>query len=367
MAYQITSGKIQKPQKVLIYGTEGVGKTTLAAQFPSPLFIDIEGGTTHIDVNRLPQPTSWSMLIDEVKWIRDFPEQCGGTLVIDTLDWAQTLCAEHICHRDQVKSIEDYGYGAGYNKMYEEFGKLINLLSDVNSKGLNILCLAHAYVGRREIPSETGLYDCWTTKLDTGKRSNISAMVREWADAVLFCDFKTIVTVVNEKSGKAKAQGGERRIIHTQHSAAWDAKNRWGLPPEIDMKWEKLSPHIPVPAFSSSPVPKVPLADEPVVTLPEAEPIQQKKASANPQPSEIPDSAVPFDVTESYSAELDKLAGQIRDFGLTEAAVMKALCLKGYFPEGTDFSVLEKREDLLNWIPTVLPQMKDFAQQNKLI
>ena len=40
MAYEITRGPQYKAQKVLIYGVEGIGKTTFAAQFPRPLFID---------------------------------------------------------------------------------------------------------------------------------------------------------------------------------------------------------------------------------------------------------------------------------------------------------------------------------------
>lgn len=319
MAYQISRGVIQKPQKVLIYGTEGVGKTTLAAQFPSPLFIDIEGGSAHMDVNRLPQPTSWQMLMDEVKWIRDNPSECGGTLVLDTLDWAQQLCITHVCSKKGVTSIEDFGYGAGYNMVYEEFGKLINHLEEVKDRGLNVCCLAHAYVGRREIPSEVGLYDCWTTKLDTGKRSNISAMVREWADAVLFCDFKTIVTVTNEKSGKAKAQGGSRRIIHTQHAATWDAKNRWGLAEEIPMEYAQIAPYIPVPQFAQPPIEKVSVAQEPVQKL------EETPAPVTHTIKDIDPATIPFTVYDeepptepqasSEPAELKKLREQIEGFG----------------------------------------------------
>lgn len=45
MKFQITRGLIVKPQKVVVYGPEGIGKTTFAADFPDPLFIDTEGST----------------------------------------------------------------------------------------------------------------------------------------------------------------------------------------------------------------------------------------------------------------------------------------------------------------------------------
>ena len=87
---QITRGKIPSAKKIVIYGPEGIGKSTFAGQFPDPLFIDTEGSTKDIDVARLPAPTSWSMLMEEVKYTISHPEVCK-TLVIDTADWAEQL------------------------------------------------------------------------------------------------------------------------------------------------------------------------------------------------------------------------------------------------------------------------------------
>lgn len=60
---RITSGKVVRPQKVVIYGAEGIGKSTLAAQFPNPLFIDTEGGTAQLDVRRIEKPGSFDELV----------------------------------------------------------------------------------------------------------------------------------------------------------------------------------------------------------------------------------------------------------------------------------------------------------------
>ena len=53
---EITRGKIQTAQKIVLYGPEGIGKTTFASRFPEPLFIDTEGSTRQLDVARLPKP-----------------------------------------------------------------------------------------------------------------------------------------------------------------------------------------------------------------------------------------------------------------------------------------------------------------------
>ena len=94
MKFQITRGLIVKPQKVVVYGPEGIGKPTFAADFPDPLFIDTEGSTNVYDVARLPAPTSWTMLLDEVREVIKNPT-CCKTLVIDTIDWAEQLCVQY--------------------------------------------------------------------------------------------------------------------------------------------------------------------------------------------------------------------------------------------------------------------------------
>lgn len=99
--YAITSGTIAAPVKTVLYGPEGIGKSTFAAQFPAPVFIDTEGGTKRLNVARLPAPTSWAMLLDEVAEVSRGNVPCG-TLVIDTADWAERLCIDAVCARAKV-------------------------------------------------------------------------------------------------------------------------------------------------------------------------------------------------------------------------------------------------------------------------
>ena len=125
---QITRGKVQKAQKIVIYGPEGIGKTTFASQFPDPLFIDTEGGTNAYDVARVdPSPNSWQMLtsyIDDV--IREKP--CK-TLVVDTADWAEILCVEQLCAKYKWTSLDSPGYGEGYTVLKEQFALFLALIS----------------------------------------------------------------------------------------------------------------------------------------------------------------------------------------------------------------------------------------------
>ena len=164
--YAITSGTIAAPVKTVLYGPEGIGKSTFAAQFPAPVFIDTEGSTKRMNVARLPAPTSWAMLLDEVAEVSRGNVPCG-TLVIDTADWAERLCIDAVCARAKVKGIEDFGYGKGYTYAKEEFGKLLDALEEVLNTGHNVLVLAHAAITKFEQPDAAGSEPSSFAKLST--------------------------------------------------------------------------------------------------------------------------------------------------------------------------------------------------------
>lgn len=242
---EITSGRIATAIKTVIYGPEGIGKTTFASHFPDPLFIDTEGSTVHMDVKRLPMPDLWMELLNEVEYVRQNPG-CCRTLVLDTADWAETRCSEYICSRDQKTGIEDYGYGKGYRFLFEEFGRLLNALEQVREKGVNIVICCHAALRKFEQPDELGAYDRWSLKLTDTPKASIAGAVKEWADMVIFANYKTIVVNVDGKGaakGKNKAQGG-KRVMYTTHHSCWDAKNRFGLPEESEFSYEVIRPII---------------------------------------------------------------------------------------------------------------------------
>ena len=236
MALAVSKGVVPRAQKVVVYGTEGIGKTTFASRFPDPLFIDTEGGTDHLDVARTERPGSWEALMAQVRAVRS--ERPCGTLVVDTLDWAERLCTAHLMAKNGWASVETPGYGKGYTALAEEFGRLLDALSDVAEAGVNVVCTAHADVRKFERPDEEASYDRWELKL----QKKVAPMVKEWADALLFVDFKTIVEKADAGMGrqKGKARGGKLRVMRADHAASWDAKNRWGLPDELPFDFERI-------------------------------------------------------------------------------------------------------------------------------
>lgn len=343
---KITRGKIPGAKKCVLYGPEGIGKSTLAAQFPAPLFIDTENGTKELDVARFDKPTSWEMLLQEVRYVLNSPDICK-TLVVDTADWAEKLCIKAICDQHQKRGIESFDYGKGYTFVYEGFGELLNLLADVTERGIHVVLTAHAATKRREQPDEFGTYDCWGLKLIDSPKCSIANMVKEWADVLLFANYKTLVVAVDDKGKKHKAQGGSR-VMYTSHHPCWDAKNRLGMPEELPLEWEALARYIeapnapnPPPPAPTPPAPPTPPPASVPTDVPTAAP--SSTAAADPQPSApqppaqespAPSPAQPPERPDNQAA-LAALRDLMKANGVEDFQVQAAFAARGYFPEET--------------------------------
>lgn len=368
---EIIKGKLSKPQKTVIYGPEGVGKSTFASQFPDPLFIDTEGSTVNLDVARLPIPSSWTMLLAQVDYVIKNPDVCR-TLVMDTADWSERLCAEHITAKAGVDGIEGFGWGKGYTYLEEEFGRLLNKLQDVISVGIHVVITAHAEIKKIEQPEEVGGYDHWQLKLE----KKTMPLLKEWADMLLFANYKVhIVNVDNQgvQKGKNKAQGG-KRVMYTTHTPWWDAKNRHGLADELPFEYGAIAHCIPniasatkpnKPAAPAAPVQEVkPVPDnvygkttywkadngfvfiakpgEPVSKdLTEIDFDQYKKLKADSEAKVTEDKKAKEakETPESPKDDMSGLPKSLTDLmvanSVTIAEIQKAVASRGYYPKDT--------------------------------
>ena len=224
--YTVSKGiQFGKGIKTLIYGVEGVGKSTLASKFPKPIFLDTEGSTDKYNfVERYPKPTSIAMLVDECNDIVANGEY--QTIVIDTFDKVEQMISEELCAANNKQSLEEFGYGAGYSELDERVGKLLNFFQDIIEKGMNVTILAHAKTKNFDSPLGDGSYTRYELKLGAKTTQRTASFLKEWADMILFCNYK--VQVIENKDKKKHGYGGER-CMYTTHSPAYDAKNRFGL------------------------------------------------------------------------------------------------------------------------------------------
>jgi hypothetical protein len=225
---KIKKGPTKLPPKIMLIGVEGVGKSTAGASMPNPVFICGESGLVGPQFEGIPNftPESWKDILDFCEELALAPGDFR-TLVIDTLDWVEPMLYAHVCAEGKQKNIESFGYGKGYVLAQQEARKLLVALDKVNRAGLNILLLSHSQL--RKVQNVLGDdYDHFESKLN----AKVGGIFKEWADAVLFARFETFVEKVDNK---VKAYGGSTRVVETTHSAAWDAKNRYGLPEQMPL------------------------------------------------------------------------------------------------------------------------------------
>lgn len=359
---QIITGKIKKAQKVVIYGPEGIGKSTFASFFPRPLFMDTEGSTANMDVARTPKASSWTMLkqqIDEVK-----KDKLCATLVIDTIDWAEQMCVEHILAKYQKSGIEDFGYGNGYVYVKEEFGRFLNQLQDLIDTGINVVLTAHAQMRKFEQPDEMGAYDRYELKLGKKTSSQTSPLVKEWADTVLFCNYKTYSVAVDDKGKKHKAQGG-KRVMYTTHHPCWDAKNRYGLPDEIPMEYSAIAHCIENPETSNS------TFTSPPPTQPDVKEQNQFPTQSSTPVDVRGGSTPPADTKQETTVKKEEsnLPRNVLDLmqsrNITEKDIMEVVAKKGYFP--ADTPLINCGKDFIDgWVVPYFDKICQMSREIKL-
>src|SRR3990167_488376 len=222
--FPVTSGKVDAPQAVVIYGPGGVGKTSLAALAPNPVLIDIEKGTLHLDLKRIDGIETFA---DLRACLQSDVLDGYGTVVVDSGTKAEELAVAHtlltVPHEKghRVDNIEGYGFGKGPTHVYDTFLLLLADLDMNRRKGRNVILICHDCT--ESVPNPAGedwlRYEPHLQRPKSGKAS-IRNRVVQWADHCLYIGYDIIV----DKDGKGK--GGGTRTIYPVERPTHIAKSR---------------------------------------------------------------------------------------------------------------------------------------------
>lgn len=231
---KIIRGIVPSATRTTLYGPEGVGKSTLAASAPRPLILDTERGSGRIscDRQRCPDWQTLTLVVAELA----VNSQGYQTVVVDSIDWAEQALQRHIAKAGGKASVEDFGFGKGWVMVAEQMAKFLASCDALVDAGVNVILVAHSTVTRTSPPDQTDGYDRF--ELRVSKKT--APLIKEWSDALLFCQFKMRLTAGAD--GRMKGTGGKTRVIYSERCAAWDAKNRFGLPEEMPLAIESLEP-----------------------------------------------------------------------------------------------------------------------------
>lgn len=242
----ISRGKVAGPRKLLLYGDHGAGKSTFASKSYNPVFIDIEGSTNDLDVDRWTEREwTYTKLVNALAHFRS-ADHGFNTLVIDTIDWGERLVFSQISGQAGVSAITDIDFGKGLPRAIPMWEYILKELNNIHKeRQMMIVLLAHARIERVKNP-EGQEYDRFAPGLHTNKNGEgAGKIVQEWADEVFFCRKKKFV--LSEGKGfneRTRAIGTEEREILTSDSAFASAKNRLNMPLTIDMNWSTYMHYI---------------------------------------------------------------------------------------------------------------------------
>lgn len=228
---EILTTKAKNGFQGLIYGSIGIGKSTLANAAPKPLFIDLENGISRYGFDRTPIIKELSEFKEALRFFYGSEYE---TVVIDTVDFLETIINAHVCKSHGWETMESVGYGKAYVVAQKSWLEILAIFETLAvEKNKNVLLLGHEQI-RAYLPPDGDAYDRYSIKLN---KTNASLIVGKM-DFVLFAQYETKLKEDKTKDERLRAIGTGKRILRTQEAPAWIAKNRFGLEPVIEMNAE---------------------------------------------------------------------------------------------------------------------------------
>lgn len=224
------------PQIITICGDAGLGKSSLAATFPKPIFIRAEDGVARIPKafrpNALPVIRSeedvWEQLKDLIKDEHDFK-----TVVIDTISKLDRIFVTSILKADgKAKSINQAmgGYGAGFGALAARHQQVRNAAEMLRQKGMHVIFLAHTEVGTMRLPDQD---DFSRYSLRMTHEKSLPPYLDD-VDAVGF--LRQPIALMGDDGERKKAVSDDTRELVMHVTAANVSKNAYGITEPIEVK-----------------------------------------------------------------------------------------------------------------------------------
>lgn len=226
-------GQENKPPRIVVYGTKGIGKTSFASSAPEPVIIQTEDGIGLLDTPRFPIAKSFADVLAAIGVLLK-EDHKFKTVILDSADWTERLIHAQVRveHGDKIFSE----YGKGYTFAVPHFENLLGGLNALRErKGMTVVITAHAITKRYESP-DVEPYDRYFLDL----HSKVGSALEEWCDVLMFANYKVITKATDTGFGNKQVRGvgvGER-ILFCEERPAFTAKNRYRLPAEMPFDWK---------------------------------------------------------------------------------------------------------------------------------
>jgi AAA domain-containing protein len=233
---------------ILIYGAEGRGKTTLACKFPAPLALLLERGLPRgVSVDAIESNPSFEGVMESLRGFFSDPH-VYKTLIIDTVDAFEAVLIDALCKTNGWKNIEQPSYGKGWVLADDEWRRFLHALTAIRDKhGTTIVMTCHASIERVDDPRAPS-FTSYAPRLHKRARG----LVMDACDAVFF--LSEDLRVVTDDGGfreRVRAGTDNRRVLFTEGTPAFAAKNRFGMaakiPIALEFDFANLAQHWDIP------------------------------------------------------------------------------------------------------------------------
>jgi hypothetical protein len=230
---RILKGKVERPPRVVAYGFDGTGKTSLAAGSPNVFFLDANKGSFKMNVSRV-LIESWAETFEWLAAIESGQVQCDN-VALDAVSDFESMSHAQLFPGTTVSKYEG-GFNKGDDVVIAEWRRLLFALERVWAKGKGIILIAHANVKKFEDPTGPG-YE----RFELACRKPLAHLLRGWADYVLFV--RENVTIAAEKNKTVRATTTGERWIYTRRTPAYDAKARGTtlFPERVPLSWNEFA------------------------------------------------------------------------------------------------------------------------------
>lgn len=236
--FVIQKSPLKRPFCGLLYGSPGVGKTTLCASIPNALIIDLEKGADFLDCQRISitdDSHPMHTILKIKKAIAYGVENGYTTIVIDSLTSLAALFEKNFLIESGKDTLDSGNFGQDYNAINDSLKAFLGgqtakngVMNFLAQKGCNLILIGH----EKEKVDQIGDSKLMHTTLPNFYKGMVSWLAVQM-DFIFYYTYDILVREEQLGMTKEKLSATRGRKMITCQEGGIMAKNRFSLKSSI--------------------------------------------------------------------------------------------------------------------------------------